>query len=479
MAELIKAKFYPRQRLDLPDFNNLQDFVETDARLRNMYFLGGGNTPWVCRGFRVRPAISSGASMVDVEIAGSVLMNLTDTSDLQGVMYIGDPTLGYITDVQIVDGGVTNYIHVKLDRVTDSTATRTFWDPSLNNGLGGEYQYAVDTAEIKEVSIVVTQTAPSADPSHILVASAESSTGTISSLRDERNLFYRLAKNSLFTGLGGFTSPNFTPVGGGVGNDISVSGGFTGTTSKNYTLTIDFAGATDTFTWTDGVTTVTGVSITGAPQTLSDGCIVEFGATTGHVLGDTWAWVGVAATGLDYTLNLGSPAEPGYESITFPPGGTTGYDANVWVGADKELDNMKEWMDFVMSQIKEIKFGSTSTGTSWVTPAPTNLSSFGLNLNGGGVLTWACPAPGGMGTLTYTDDFVILLPGTAYSNYITAAMYPAGWSFPAPDTVAFVDIDKSSSANLTLTVVASASYVSATNRVIVARRIDDTIYVGI
>lgn len=59
-----------------------------------------------------------------------------------------------------------------------------------------------------------------------------------------------------------------------------------------YWVQIDSVGGTDTFRWWNEVggtyALTTGVAITGTPQALSNGVTVQFGATTGHTLDDTW-----------------------------------------------------------------------------------------------------------------------------------------------------------------------------------------------
>lgn len=76
-------------------------------------------------------------------------------------------------------------------------------------------------------------------------------------------------------------------------SDLTPGGTHTYGTDVLYTVKIDAAAATDTFTWSnDGGTTweATGVAITGAAQTLENGVTVTFAATTGHTLADTWTF---------------------------------------------------------------------------------------------------------------------------------------------------------------------------------------------
>jgi hypothetical protein len=85
----------------------------------------------------------------------------------------------------------------------------------------------------------------------------------------------------------------------GTGNDDMTAGGtYTGRGGDVYTIEITAGGTPDTFRWNKGVrningtitpgTWVTGVAITGADQTLSDGVTVKFADTTGHIVGDQW-----------------------------------------------------------------------------------------------------------------------------------------------------------------------------------------------
>lgn len=73
-------------------------------------------------------------------------------------------------------------------------------------------------------------------------------------------------------------------------NDATSGGSVTGTTG-NFTITviIDNAGAPNKFKWQfNSGSFTTGVSITGATQTLARGVTIRFAATTGHTLNDKW-----------------------------------------------------------------------------------------------------------------------------------------------------------------------------------------------
>jgi len=73
-------------------------------------------------------------------------------------------------------------------------------------------------------------------------------------------------------------------------NDVTWGTGFSGASSAHYEVVIDAEGTPDTFKWRkNGGEWTTGVSITGAAQTLDEGQQITFGATTGHTLGDQWS----------------------------------------------------------------------------------------------------------------------------------------------------------------------------------------------
>ena len=72
-------------------------------------------------------------------------------------------------------------------------------------------------------------------------------------------------------------------------NDAAWGVAFSGAASAYYEVEIDAEGTPDTFKWRkNGGGWTTGVSITGAAQTLDDGQTITFAATTGHTLGDSW-----------------------------------------------------------------------------------------------------------------------------------------------------------------------------------------------
>jgi len=73
-------------------------------------------------------------------------------------------------------------------------------------------------------------------------------------------------------------------------DDLIVLGLFTGTVPTTYTVTVASTGTPDTFDWTDGTNSGTGVSMSTSPISLSNGISISFGADTGHTLTESWTW---------------------------------------------------------------------------------------------------------------------------------------------------------------------------------------------
>lgn len=73
-------------------------------------------------------------------------------------------------------------------------------------------------------------------------------------------------------------------------DDLTLSGTFSGTVPTTYTVTVASTGTPDTFDWTDGTNSGTGVSMSTSPILLSNGISITFGADTGHTLSDSWTW---------------------------------------------------------------------------------------------------------------------------------------------------------------------------------------------
>ncbi len=74
-------------------------------------------------------------------------------------------------------------------------------------------------------------------------------------------------------------------------DDLSNSGSnFYGTYPTTYTVTVASSGTPDTFDWTDGTNSGTGVSMATSSIPLSNGVEISFGSEEFHTPGDSWSW---------------------------------------------------------------------------------------------------------------------------------------------------------------------------------------------
>jgi hypothetical protein len=467
MAQSQKTQLYANERLDLPDYQRLQDFTEDDFQLQNVHLLGGGATSWITKGFRVS---DGGGVTVDVTVANSALFNTADTAtDLAGTFYIADGTLPASETITLTDGGgvaLDNYIHVKINRATSSNAQRVFWDPSLNDGEGGEYKEFVNTAEIKEYEFKVTLGGWSTDTEDIPIARVTTFGGSIPvdpitgdpAIYDARNMFFRLGKGDGY-GAGWIGTVVYHPVGAPALDDDNFTGVYTGALTSNYQVRVFGNGTPDTFefsndggvTWDDN--TGVGYDMTTGYSLLENGIYVSWTASTGHTIGDYWEFTATANAGEGYRFMLADPSVPSPSDF---------------IGGDKEIDNMKEWMDLVMSAIAEIKFGN-SESSSWFEPAPSSLSSAGVVMTGGGDISWSVG-----NQLAFTENLTFMIPNTNYINKVTATTLAA----LADGSLYHVTLDRTSSATLVPVQETAALFEPTADSYIICRRLGDIVYVG-
>lgn len=148
-------------------------------------------------------------------------------------------------------------------------------------------------------------------------------------------------------------------------------------------------------------------------------------------------------------------------------------DALALTGADKQLTNLKVWMDAVMSQIKEIKFGGSLTNY-WFEAAPGSLSQGYVSMTDGGIFNWNL----GTNSLSFTLDITFLIPNTPFVNTIShIASSPI--VIPANNDVVYVNIDRTANTVLVPVVTTSAAFTPASDRIIIVRRTNNAVYVGI
>lgn len=199
MAVLQRTKISENQRLDLDDYNNIENFVCADFHQLSKKFFSENSL--IVKGFKIfQDSSLSNAyptqSPVYVEIAGSTLFH---TNKISGPsFYVGAP--GTVPTAITLTSNAINYIEVDLSVSTAVPDNKAFWDPTANNGLGEEFVQTVDTVSELNADVTVNTTGFSGG-NKIPIAEIEvNSIGTIVALYDRRNLFFRLATGQPYNG---------------------------------------------------------------------------------------------------------------------------------------------------------------------------------------------------------------------------------------------------------------------------------------
>lgn len=181
-AQSIKLRMLAQERFDLPDFNNFQDLIESDFQLQQKGLFSGSAT-YIVQGFVVS---HPGLLQISVAIANSVVLNGANN----GSLYVAPSGTAPITDV--ATDGATTYFWLELGTQDTTPTTRTFWDPSLNNGLGGEFDQVINTHQELTVTLHKNNIGFPVQPNLIPVCSVVAVAGNITTFVDSRPMLYRL-----------------------------------------------------------------------------------------------------------------------------------------------------------------------------------------------------------------------------------------------------------------------------------------------
>jgi hypothetical protein len=201
MALLQQTRILPNQRLDLPDYRNIEDFACADFKAihKNIW----ANNNFVMSGFAPTPG-SIGSDTLALVVANSSCMLGQD----DGVLYIGAPSLANLSTDALTPGSV-NYVELTIQKDTGGADSRAFWDPTANGGLGGEFSQIVDTYVFLKPSFSINTSNFTGDANKIKICKVTvNGSGIITAIEDSRNLFFRLGRD----GNPGFTFPWSTRV---------------------------------------------------------------------------------------------------------------------------------------------------------------------------------------------------------------------------------------------------------------------------
>jgi hypothetical protein len=196
MALLQQTRILPNQRLDLPDYRNIEDFMCADlkALAKNIWT----NSNFVVSGFEPTGG-SIGSDTLSLVLSGSSCIMGQD----DGVTFIGAPSLAPLS-TQALTPNAVNYVELTIDKDTGGADSRAFWDSTANGGLGGEFSQIVDTYVFLKANFSINTSNFTGDANKIRICTVTvNNAGIITDIDDERNLLYRLGK----AGNPGYTFP--------------------------------------------------------------------------------------------------------------------------------------------------------------------------------------------------------------------------------------------------------------------------------
>lgn len=191
MAMLQKVRLLSQERVDLPDFRNLSDFVCAD-------FLAIHKNVWTNQNFVFSGFDATGTGTTDLNIVLNGASLVIGQND--GVLYIGAPSLAdLVTDA--LTAAATNYVELIVEQDTGGADSRAFWDQTAGGGVGGEFSQIIDTYTFNKVSARINTSSFTGDADKVKICEVDvNGGGIITAIRDRRDLFWRLGRG---------TQPNF------------------------------------------------------------------------------------------------------------------------------------------------------------------------------------------------------------------------------------------------------------------------------
>ncbi len=199
MAVLQRVNWTENERVDLADFQNIESFVCADFSEYFKNFTNG--TSLIVKGFKVfqDSALTNPlptGSPVYVEISNSVIIHSSRDSD--PIFFVGSSDTA--PQSIAITSSATNYIELDLTTSLGAEDDRAIWDPTANDNEGAEFIQSVDT--VQNIDAVITvNTSGFTGGNKIPIAEIEvHEDGTILSLYDRRNMYFRLATGSPYDG---------------------------------------------------------------------------------------------------------------------------------------------------------------------------------------------------------------------------------------------------------------------------------------
>lgn len=187
MALLQRTRILPNERLDLPDYNRIEDFVCADFKAIHKQTLANEN--FVFEGF---VATGIGTTTLSIALANSALIIGGD----DGVTFIGAPSLSPLATSSL-SPGTTNYVEIFIDQDTGGADSRAFWDQTAAGGAGAEFSQIVDTFTFLQANLNLSTSNFSGDSDKAKICEVDvNGSGVITAIRDRRDLYYRLGRGT-------------------------------------------------------------------------------------------------------------------------------------------------------------------------------------------------------------------------------------------------------------------------------------------
>ena len=187
MAYLQRVRILPNERLDLPDFKNLSEFICSDFQAIKKYIYSDGN--YVFQGFE---ATGTGTSELSVALGGSAAI----LGENGGQWFIGSPILDDLATTSLTPNA-TNYVEVTISSDTGAADNRAFWDQTANSNEGAEFSQIVDTFTFLKAELSVNTSSFSGESSKLKICEVDvNGAGVITEIRDARDFFYRLGRST-------------------------------------------------------------------------------------------------------------------------------------------------------------------------------------------------------------------------------------------------------------------------------------------
>lgn len=299
MGILSKVLIHPQQRYDLEDYLADQEAYASDYKFWTRQFLSAGS--YVLKGFEVTGL--GAPSPVSVNMTDATLINANNSGDFSWFT----SEVGASPISVVLQPGQRNYLEIELTTEDGVPLPKAFWDPSGNGGDGIEFTQTVDTITDIRAEIIVNTSGFTGAANRIPIAYVDTNgSNSVVAIRDKRNLFFRL------------------------GTPSNPANSFAWGTQTEPGNTLVLSGVSGTFTVGETVNFSGGASAKILSGTSSPLVVINMSSDS-FAVGNTVTGASSAATGTLVSLS---------ESFS---------------GADKNIENFKDMIDALMTEIRRVK----------------------------------------------------------------------------------------------------------------------------